>query len=372
MPHDGAVVNQVFESDDIDVYRIVLPSLSSAAQTNSSQSLFFSGFRNFLTPWLVKTKTFDALVDVGPAITVPALRKALQDLGVAEGGRGNRELLILLTHIHIDHAGGLGDFIEAFPDAKIMAHPSGRAHLVSPEKLWDGSIRTLGDLVYAYGPIKPVPEKNILSHEEQSGRRNGASGAAKGENDRDRTGESQVSVAFEGLEVIPTPGHASHHQSYVISAGGTRVLFLGEAAGIYDPDFDYLRPATPPRFFYDVYVRSLLSLTQVDPSIMCYGHYGYSKDKSLLTDELNQLDLWRKVVSRELSHGRCGKTDPAGTGDKSRERSSDSITGETLFRILSEDRFLNAFPSLAPDIAAREKYFLENSIKGFMGYLAKS
>ncbi len=101
------------------------------------------GFGSFIGSWLYKgEKTF--LVDVGPAATVPLLINALDSLGVKSLDA------ILLTHIHIDHAGGIGDLASRFPDTPVVCHGSGIPHLRDPSRLWQGSVKTLGDVATGY------------------------------------------------------------------------------------------------------------------------------------------------------------------------------------------------------------------------------
>ncbi len=252
----------------------------------------------------------------------------------------------------------MGDLIQHFPCARVVVHPRGRPHLVDPTSLWKGSIETLGDLAYAYGQIKPVPQSVIL----------------------------ETNIFPQEVEILPTQGHASHHQSYLVHLGADTVLFSGEAAGIYLGETNYtsqirrcekaheniyLRPATPPRFFYDVYVDSLRNLEQYEPSLICYGHFGYTDDKGLLVREENQLRLWKHIIGEEaMGASGLGAYSLAGSG--SLEADDDLLIDRILERLLSEDPLLSRFYSLAQDISLREEYFLRNSIKGFVGYIKGS
>lgn len=173
------------------------------------------GFGSFIGSWLYKgEKTF--LVDVGPAATVPLLIRALESVGVKSLDA------ILLTHIHIDHAGGIGDLVSRFPDTPVVCHNSGIPHLSDPSRLWKGSVKTLGDVARSYGPIRAVPGALL---------------------------RDAAQFHDHGIKCFMTPGHAPHHVSYLIGS----YLFAGEAGGCYSelPDGTFcLRPATPPRFFW--------------------------------------------------------------------------------------------------------------------------
>ena len=95
------------------------------------------------------------LVDPGPASTIPYLVERLDELGIRTID------YILLTHIHLDHAGGTGQLLRHFPGAKVNCHPKGIPHMVAPQKLWEESIKVLGKVAEAYGEMAPVPESCI-------------------------------------------------------------------------------------------------------------------------------------------------------------------------------------------------------------------
>ena len=113
------------------------------------------GFDNFITAWVYRGKQA-LLVDTGPSVTADALLSALAEIGC-------RPDMILLTHIHIDHAGGIGRVSNAFPDTPVICHAKAIPHLVNPEKLWQGTKQTLGAMAEAYGPIDPVPETRLMN-----------------------------------------------------------------------------------------------------------------------------------------------------------------------------------------------------------------
>src|SRR6056297_1613601 len=98
------------------------------------------GFRRFISSWLHRDKRLGFLVDPGPLSTIPHLLAELDKAGV------ERLDLILLTHIHIDHAGGTGALLDRYPEAKVVCHPDGIPHMIDPAQLWQGSLKVLGDL----------------------------------------------------------------------------------------------------------------------------------------------------------------------------------------------------------------------------------
>ena len=173
------------------------------------------GFRKFLCCWIYRSSDRIFIVDPGPKSSAGVLIEALQKKGI------QRLDYILLTHIHLDHAGAARELLDAFPDARIFCHHSGAKHIVDPGKLWQGSLQVLGDVARMYGEPAPVPAQRMVTEAELKQR---------------------------GVEVIATPGHAVHHVSYLCDD----ILFIGEAFGTrvpLDSKKRYLRPATPPRFF---------------------------------------------------------------------------------------------------------------------------
>jgi len=276
-------------------------------------------FRNFISSWVILTPNYNFLIDVGPSSTVPLLLKKLKGLGV------NIIDYVFLTHIHIDHAGGVGHLIENFPKLKVVAHEKSKAHLLNPEKIWEGSKHTLGEIALSYGGIMPVPLENLAN-------------------------ETETIKAREILKIIDTPGHAAHHLSFLYQD----VLFAGEAGGIYlDGEIFYLRPATPPRFFFEAAIRSLDKLMGLTAEKICYGHYGYSHDAlRMLNIYREQLFLWQEVI-KSVAQNYSNK-------------SKAEIAFIAFEKLLKEDKIFSRYLKLDKDIREREKYFILNSIKGYL------
>ncbi len=276
------------------------------------------GFDNFISAWLYRGDvTF--LVDVGPASTAPGLLQGLADMGVAHLD------YILLTHIHLDHAGAIGEVAAKFSQTPIICHPAGIPHLVEPARLWEGTRKVLGATAEAYGPITAVKAGRLLD-----------------------------ATRFQSNGILPliTPGHASHHLSFKTN----NYLFAGEAAGVYyatRPDSFYLRPATPPRFYFDTAVDSLNKLIDARPDRICYAHYGMANDGiNKLKKARRQLFNWKAIIKDEVN-----KLMPK------------DATQSCKLRLLQEDPLLAEFQHLKESTQNREEYFLSNSIKGFIGYL---
>jgi len=276
------------------------------------------GFENFIGAWLYKGD-INFIVDVGPSVTSPILINALEDLGVAHLD------YILLTHIHIDHAGGIGEVAHHFPETPIVCHRAGIKHLVDPTKLWEGTVKTLGVLGQGYGPIKGVDEKRFLDAE---------------------------SFKSNKIKCFLTPGHSAHHVGFLTDD----YLFAGEAAGVcfsIEPGYEYLRPATPPTFFMETSIKSIETLMAKPAKKICYSHFGMKNDaKGMLSRHKNQLYLWEKIIRNELESS--PKKD---------------FVSDCLNLLLQQDKNLAGFFALDQPAQERERGFLTNSIRGFVGYL---
>jgi len=279
------------------------------------------GFRNFISCWIYKKNKQTLLIDPGPTSSIPVLEKALNELAVS------RIDYILLTHIHIDHAGGTGLLLANYPEAKVLCHPKGIPHMINPDKLWTGSLKVLGKIAETYKKIIPVPQENIFF-------KNSINDAVK-------------------IEVIETPGHAMHHLNYLIGD----YLFAGEVAGVHYPleQGFYLRIATPPRFIYEIYRDSLYKAASLKSRAICFGHYGMlTNTKQVFDAAKEQLELWTRTTYRHY-------------------QKSTLVKAEHVFEeILATDLYLKAYEKLDPDIQDREKYFAINSINGMMEYLGRS
>ena len=277
------------------------------------------GFRQFISSWLYSGERFNLLVDPGPLSTIPHLVSELERLGV------KRLDYILLTHIHIDHAGGTGALLQRFPEAKVICHPDGIRHLVAPEKLWEGSRKVLGpELAAAYGEIVAVPEQSILFEEE---------------------------IGVTSVRAFLTPGHAQHHCCYLLDD----LLFAGEVAGVRSvvPDGIFIRPATPPRFILEVALASVERMMALRPKRMVFAHYGmvFTAEEHLEIAR-NQLLLWTK-----------GAAAVSKVAEAERE--------EAMFTwLLEHDEHYRNINQLPEDIRARERYFFGNTYRGMAEYVA--
>lgn len=295
---------------------------SQAAITEVSRNLSLitlvppiNGFEDFIGVWLYRGSTV-FVVDVGPASTAEALLEILDRHQVT-----NLDY-IFLTHIHLDHAGGVGAVAERFPRTPIVCHETAIPHLVNPNRLGEGTVKTLGSIGEAYGPIQPVS--------------------------RVRLTDAAMLKAPE-FESIDTPGHAPHHVSYRFRD----ILFAGEAGGIvfqFENGPPYQRPSTPPKLRLKVFLASLDRLISRDVSKFCPGHHGFFRNSSgLLKKHRNQLKLWEKVIKETI-----------------RQESGDDLADICLSRLLSQDPLMMSLHAAPATIQDRERFFLANSVRGFI------
>ena len=221
------------------------------------------------------------LVETGSQSSVPVVLAALDALGVGPADLAG----IVVTHIHLDHAGGVGDLTRAFPRATVYVHPEGARHLVDPSRLVASAARVYGDMLDGvYGRLDPTPAERIV---------------ALGDGD-----EIPVDGGGRTLTAVHSPGHARHHLALHDSETG--VLFAGDAAGVRLPDVGVLRPATPPpEFDLDLAVRSLRLFASRRPSQLALAHFGVLDDdpQDVLADAEDVLRAWAGVAEAAWNRG---------------------------------------------------------------------
>jgi glyoxylase-like metal-dependent hydrolase (beta-lactamase superfamily II) len=219
------------------------------------------------------------LVETGSQSSVPALLEALAEHDVAPTDLAG----VAVTHIHLDHAGGVGDVARAFPGATVYVHEKGARHLVDPERLVQSAGRVYGDLLDSlYGRLDPTPAERIHV-------------LADGETIEVGPGRS--------LTTVDSPGHAKHHLALHDSESG--ILFAGDAVGVRLPDSGVLRPATPPADFdLDQAVTSLRKFRARTPTGVALAHYGLLPDPLPMLEEAEDiLRHWAEVAERAWRAG---------------------------------------------------------------------
>ena len=227
--------------------------------------------KNFIASYVLKGEQ-TAIVETGPNSSLPNLLSCLRKLGV----KLEDIAYVAVSHIHLDHGGGVGTLLKHLPKAKVIVHPRGAPHLANPDKLWQQSKDVLGNIAEIYGKPEPVPEEKIIA----------ATDGMTFDIGRDVS-----------LKVVETLGHASHHLSYYepLSEG----IFPGDAAGIYLNEIDVIVPTTPSPFRLDVALASLDRLISLKPKVLYYSHFGkaYNAVEKLQT-YAQQLKLWAKITKQ--------------------------------------------------------------------------
>jgi glyoxylase-like metal-dependent hydrolase (beta-lactamase superfamily II) len=225
--------------------------------------LQFGGAAHAIGVYLVDTDDGPALFDCGPASTIAALEDGLAAHGLAL--RDIRHLL--LSHIHLDHAGAAGTIVRKHPELTVWVSEIGHPHLIDPSRLERSARRLYGDLFDPlWGELAPVPAENT------------------------RIASGNVL----GWDVFATPGHASHHVSY--ERDGT--ILAGDAAGVRMPGASYVLPVSPPPDLdVEAWHASVAAIRERDPKRLALIHFGVHEDVTAHLDRLEvELDRWVERV----------------------------------------------------------------------------
>jgi glyoxylase-like metal-dependent hydrolase (beta-lactamase superfamily II) len=264
--------------------------------------------------------------------------RLLVDCGTASGGQdlterlkerlqGRKLDLVLLTHAHLDHSGGLGAVFEAWPKVRAVVHAQAVQHLANPIKLWSSTRQVMGELAEVYGEPQEVDPARLISHK---------------------------ALGFEKLKILETPGHAAHHLSYVLAD----TLFAGEAAGCpFWRDSRFLsRPATPPRFFPEPALNSMKLLAGLNIE---EGYFAHTHEKGPVAEAVRayseQLDFWSKIIRSRFEN-------------RNPHTPTEEIFSELTDLLFEQDPNLQPLKSLDPVSLKTEKYFMQNSVAGIWGY----
>lgn len=209
--------------------------------------LEFLGYRHAIATAVAQGPEGVALVDPGPATCLAVLEREL-----GRGGIGMADVRhILLTHIHLDHAGATGSLVRRYPHVQVLVHERGAPHLVDPSRLLESATRLYGDRMdRLWGEVLPVPADRIVA----------------------LAGGEQIRAGGRSFEVAYTPGHASHHVSYFDAASG--VAFVGDTAGVCIEGGYILPPTPPPDIDLDLWAASVARIEAWSPSTLFLTHFG--------------------------------------------------------------------------------------------------
>jgi glyoxylase-like metal-dependent hydrolase (beta-lactamase superfamily II) len=231
--------------------------------------LRFQGAERVIGAYLLETDDGPALFDCGPSTCIPRLEEALRERGVAL--RDLRHLL--LSHIHLDHAGAAGALVREHPGLRVHVSEVGAPHLVDPSRLERSARRLYGETFDSlWGELAPVPEANV----------------------------EVVGDRVLGLDCFPSPGHASHHVCY-LAADGT--LYAGDATGVRIQPAGYVMPPTPPPDVdLEAWSATLDEIERRGPERLALVHFGVADDPERHVRELRRrLAEWAARVERGLT-----------------------------------------------------------------------
>jgi glyoxylase-like metal-dependent hydrolase (beta-lactamase superfamily II) len=226
--------------------------------------LMHQGADRVIASYLLETDDGPALFDCGPSTCLPRLEAALLERGVELGDVRH----LLLSHIHLDHAGAAGVLVREHPDLLVHVSVIGAPHLADPSRLETSARRLYGDTFDTlWGELAPVPQENIRI----------------------------VAARVLGLDCFPTQGHASHHVSYLDAAG---TLYAGDAAGVrIRPERTVLPPTPPPEFDLDVWLKTIDEIERRRPERLALIHFGVVAEPAAQLDELRRrLVEWVRLV----------------------------------------------------------------------------
>jgi glyoxylase-like metal-dependent hydrolase (beta-lactamase superfamily II) len=239
--------------------------------------LLFLGRPDIIATAILRSSGGVALIDPGPSTTLETLRAALGQKGIEIP----EVRQILLTHIHLDHAGATGSLVKENPSIEVYVHERGAPHMSDPRKLIASATRLYGeeDMERLWGEFLPVPAENL----------------------RPLKGGETIVAGGRELEVAYTPGHASHHVSYFDR--GSRVAFVGDTAGIRRGDGRYVMPPTPPPDIdLEVWRESEAKILAWDPDTLFMTHFGPFHGARLQFQQMwEHIENWNRIVKRLIA-----------------------------------------------------------------------
>jgi glyoxylase-like metal-dependent hydrolase (beta-lactamase superfamily II) len=236
--------------------------------------LGFLGRSNVIAAVIVQGPGGVAIVDPGPATCLATLEEGLQ----AHGIRWNDVRHILLTHIHLDHAGAAGTIVREHPHISVLVHERGAKHMIDPSRLLDSATRVYGDQMdRLWGEFAAVPVANIVL----------------------LSGGETIQAGGRAFDVAYTPGHAAHHVSYFDPSSG--VAFVGDVAGVCTSQGYVLPPTPPPDIDLDAWHESVDRILAWSPSTLFLTHFGpVTRARPHLAELLDNLTQVANVVRESL------------------------------------------------------------------------
>ena len=240
--------------------------------------LNFQGAAGVVAAYLITGPFGHTLIETGPGSTLGALERAIAATGASLGDVTQ----LIVTHIHLDHAGAAGSLLRRLPEARLFVHPLGAPHMIDPSKLLGSAARIYGDRMDAlWGAFEPCPPERVV----------------------ELVDETEIGCGTRSLRVVFTPGHASHHISFFDAE--RRTMFTGDVGGVRLQGASYVRPPTPPP---DIDVQawhaSVGRMRELNPVALDLTHFGrFTGVEQHFDNLLLRLDAWTARIATELGQG---------------------------------------------------------------------
>lgn len=210
-----------------------------------------------------------ALVDTGIGANYEGILDAMAEVGVAPEDLE----VIAITHVHLDHAGGVGYLLPECPNATVYVHEIGAPHLADPTRLWEGTKQAVGDQVQYYAEPRPVPEERIVELADGDG----------------------IDLGDHALAAHHAPGHAPHQ--VIFHDPAIDGVFTADAAGLFTPSTDEVNVTSPPvNFDLEQALADIETIRALDPETLLYAHFGPEPTGDRLGEYAEKLDAWVAAV----------------------------------------------------------------------------
>lgn len=281
---------------------------------------------HFDAAYLVVENGRGAFIDCGTNHSRPRMMQALADAGLTVDDVD----WLILTHVHLDHAGGAGELMANLPNARLVVHPRGTRHMIDPSKLWAGAAAVYGEeeMQRSYGALKPVPVERVVE-------------APDGH---------EVNLAGRILRCLDTPGHARHHNAIHDTRSGH--VFSGDTFGLSYRELDsekgaFIIPTTSPvQFDPEALHASIRRLVALHPPAIHLTHFGPVQDVKRLADDLHRaidamVDIAHRHADDEQRHAMLVESLERLYFESARQHGS-ALSAEEVRELLAVDTELNA------------------------------
>jgi glyoxylase-like metal-dependent hydrolase (beta-lactamase superfamily II) len=253
----------------------VEPVVFEVAPGITAIDTFYGGRERYTAAYLLEAVE-PAIVETGPTRSLDHVSAGLGSLGIGPSDLAH----VVVTHIHLDHAGGVGALCERYPNATVWVHERGAAHLAEPARLVASATTVYGDdqMTTLFGPVLPVPAQRIRSLDDGD----------------------VIELGGRSLSVAATPGHAQHQVALADSTTGA--VFTGDALGIHPPGLPVLRPATPPPDYdLELAIDSIERIRALAGELLLFAHFGPVREVDRICDLASKrFRDWTETVRRAM------------------------------------------------------------------------